>query len=366
MKGKTVLKISLITFLSIVLLVVLTVLSYFIYLYADYSRLDDNLELEIDPVGNSTGPALTDTSYTIMIHNIGYGANEAEYSFFMDGGKYSWAFSEDRLKENIEGIANDIIGVNTDFVMLQEVDVDGTRSYHFNELDYLKSSLGYANYVFAQNYDSPFLFYPLTEPHGSNKAGLLTGTSFNITSSIRKSLPIATSFSKFFDLDRCYSMTRIPVDNGKNLTLINLHLSAYGGNPTIRQQQVQKLSDDMQYELENGNYIIAGGDFNHNLREGNFTDYPDWAQQFPKEDLPYNTTFACEIAETCVNDHDSGRNLDEPYNKNTTFTVLLDGLIVSKNIEVEYYESLDWQYQRSDHDPIFMKFKLKKKSRNFD
>jgi len=300
-----------------------------------------------------------------MIHNIGYGANEQDYSFFMDGGEYSWAKSEDGLKENMKGIANDIIGLDTDFMMLQEVDFDSTRSYHFDELKFLKETLNYDNYVFAQNYDSPYLFYPLTEPHGASKAGLLTGTSFNITESQRKSLPISTGFSKFFDLDRCYSITRIPTQNGMNITLFNIHLSAYGGNPTIREKQVKQLTDDMANEMRVGNYIICGGDFNHNLRRGNFTDYPDWAQQFPWEKLPTNSSYACDVAKSCNITHDSGRNTDIPYTPDKSFTVLLDGLIVSTNIIVEHYEAVDWQYKRSDHDPIYMKFKLKKEPMNF-
>jgi len=363
MKAKKIIRIILRIILVIFLLLFLTVLSYFLYMYIAYYRLDDLLVLNVNNKGNSKGAVTTDTTYSIMTFNIGYGAYEDDYSFFMTGGKYSWAFSKERLKSNMDGMANDIKGVHSDFVMLQEVDVDGTRTYHFDELFFLETQLGYSNYVYAQNYDSPFLFYPFLEPHGSNKAGILTATSFNITESIRRSLPIATNINKFLDLDRCYSISQIPVDNGKNLTLINLHLSAYGGNASIRENQVKLLSQDMEREIEVGNYVIVGGDFNHNLRVGNYTDYPDWAQQFPRDALPTNTTFAFEIAKINNTDHNSARSNSKPYEKDVTFTVLLDGFIVSSNVEVEYNESLDWEFKRSDHDPVYMKFKLKQKNK---
>jgi len=359
MKVNKVVKRILYTILGIIVTLILVVASYFLYIYIDYDRLDDYLQLNVDILSERNGAVALNTPYSIITYNIGYGSNEQDYSFFMDGGTSSWAKSEEGLKTNIKNIADDVKGLHSDFVLLQEVDVDGTRSYHFNELEYLEPTLSYSNYVFAQNYDSPFLFYPITEPHGATKAGLLTGTSFNITDSVRRSLPIATNFNKFFDLDRCYSLSHIPVDNGKNLTLINIHLSAYGGNPSIRESQVAVLSGDIKKELDSGNYVIIGGDFNHNLRVGNYTDYPDWAQPFPRELLPKNTQFGFEVAQLAEIEHDSGRNLDTPYEKGKTLTVLLDGLIVTSNIEVEYYTTIDWQYLRSDHDPVFMRFKLK-------
>ena len=38
--------------------------------------------------------------------------------------------------------------------------------------------------------------------------------AFPITSALRRSLPIETGFTKLLDLDRCYSVSRIPVDGG--------------------------------------------------------------------------------------------------------------------------------------------------------
>ena len=42
---------------------------------------------------------------------------------------------------------------------------------------------------------------------------ILTLTDFEITDSVRRSLPISESFTKIFDLDRCYSISRAKVDS---------------------------------------------------------------------------------------------------------------------------------------------------------
>ena len=82
---------------------------------------------------------------------------------------------------------------------------------------------------------------------------------------MRRSLPIETGIMKLVDLDRCYSVSRVPMENGRELVLYNLHLSAYTSDGTIATEQLQMLCADMLAEYENGNYCVAGGDFNKDL-----------------------------------------------------------------------------------------------------
>ena len=133
-----------------------------------------------------------------------------------------------------------------DFALIQEVDLNSTRSYHVDEYSILKDTIPSYNTVFAQNYDSAFLFYPFTQPHGRTCSGLALFSKYPVTDSLRRSFPISTSFSKFFDLDRCYSISRVPVDNGKELVIFLLHMSAYGNSDAIREAQIRMLSADME------------------------------------------------------------------------------------------------------------------------
>ena len=56
--------------------------------------------------------------------------------------------------------------------------------------------------------------------------------------------------------------------------------------------------------------------------------------------------------------HNTCRNANEPYNEETTYTVTLDGFIVSDNVIVESYRHVDCGYEYSDHDPVVMQFGL--------
>lgn len=168
-----------------------------------------------------------------------------------------------------------------DFILFQEVDFDSTRSYHIDEQEILRVAFPQMAEVDAVNYHSAFLMYPLTQPHGSSNSSMVTFSSVGITGALRRSLPISTGFSKFLDLDRCYTISRVPTENGKELVLFNVHLSAYGGSDEIRAAQMNMLFGDMLAEYQKGNYVVCGGDFNHDftgnstqvLNGGEMTDF---------------------------------------------------------------------------------------------
>lgn len=347
-------------FLLVLLLIAIV---YVAYVMISYKRLPDNLTLSVTP-GTAVKEQLTcGEEYSITTYNIGFGAYTPEYSFFMDGGKYSWAESKESVIASVNGAAAYVKEqIAPDFLFWQEVDVDATRSYHVNQLDLLDEFYEEYDSVYAQNYDSAFLFYPFTQPHGKSRAGMVTLSSYPIESALRRSFPISTSFSKFLDLDRCYSISRIPVDNGKYLCLFNLHMSAYGNSDAIRQGQIQMLCDDMQKEYEAGNYVVCGGDFNHDLKviKDDGGERESWAYPFPREELPEGFAFCIDrfSDEERKAMHNSARNADEPYDPDTTYTVTLDGFIVSDNVQCVSYENVDLQYAYSDHDPVVLKFIL--------
>lgn len=378
-KAKKVIKIT-----GIILLALVIVLAaYIIYLYASYHRISDKQELQVEEISQNTeagNELTTDKQYSALTYNIGFGAYTPDFSFFMDGGKSSWAKSKDSVKETIKGAGELVASKDPDFALVQEIDLDATRSYHVNEYSILKENIPAYNCVFAQNYDSAFLFYPFTQPHGKSKAGLALFSKYPITGSLRRSFPISTSFTKFFDLDRCYSISRVPVDNGKELVIFELHMSAYGNSDAIREGQIRMLSEDMQKEYEAGNYVICGGDFNHDLKAADTqskasdadnntqTDSEDsaepesWAYPFPRSELPEHFSFCLDqLSEDEKNNlWNSARNADMEYVPGETYTVTLDGFIISDNVECTKYENVNTGYSYSDHDPVYMEFQLKK------
>lgn len=367
MVAKRILKIVLIVLLALIVIVG----AYVAYVFLSYHRLPDRVELEVTEYHNGasasavTAGVETGTPYRVVSWNIGFGAYEDDYGFFMDGGTQSWAWSKERLDANLRAIARELFSREADLVLVQEVDFDSTRSYHLDERAYLSREAfpGLVSWeVFAQNYDSPFLFYPLTQPHGASKAGVMTFSRFPIDSALRRSLPIEDSVMKLLDLDRCYSVSRVPGPEGRELVVYNLHLSAYTSDGAIATEQLRLLLGDMQAEYEAGNWCLAGGDFNKDLL-GDSSAYfgksdieYSWAQPIPPE-----TFDGVVIRLVAPLDEDdpvpSCRNADGPYHPEQ-YQLTVDGFLVSPNVTVTASRVVDTQFRYSDHNPVEMEITL--------
>lgn len=349
-------------FLILLAVLLLVVGGYVIYVFASYHRIEDNQVLEVTaPAEPAAETVETGTAYSIMTYNVGFGAYVPEYSFFMDGGTYSWALSKERCEETINGAAALVNQYDPDFLFLEEVDLDATRSYHIDQKALFDQAFPSRYSVCAIDYDSPFLFWPPTQPHGKSLSSIVTYSRYPITSSLRRSLPISTSLSKLIDLDRCYSISRVPVENGKELVLFCVHLSAYGTDAAVRDGQLELLASDMQAEVESGNYVICGGDFNHDLlSEDTGEERETWAYPLDRSKLGDDLTLVVDLLTQEERDTlpPSCRNADMPYEEGVTYVLTVDGFIISDNVELVSYENITTGFTWSDHDPVRMEFRL--------
>ncbi len=347
--------------LSILAVALIVVLLYFTYVFISYHRLDDRIDLEVsNPI---EGSVETGEKYRLVSWNIGFGAYEDDFSFFMDGGTESWAKSPEALEANMQGIATELKDLDGDFYIIQEVDKDATRSYHMDQTVLLSDTFSDYSRVYAENWDSPFLMYPFTQPHGKSVAGIMTFSSQGITSALRRSLPIEDTVMKLVDLDRCYSISRVPGPDGRELVIVNFHLSAYTSDGLIAIEQLKMVLSDMQAEYDKGNWVIAGGDFNKDVLGGGSalfgvtgSDY-NWAQPIPAEvfegyDISLIGPYDAE------NPVPSCRNADSPYWEGQ-YQITVDGFLVSRNVEIVSAEVVDTGFAYSDHNPVFLEFILK-------
>lgn len=353
-------KIAIRTVCAVLAAVILLAVSYLLYVVFSYYRVEDNLSLDI---ADKTGDIVpTNQELSLITYNIGFGAYNDDYSFFMDGGTHSRALSKQAVVDNTNGAVTAVLKENPDFILFQEVDVKGTRSYAVNQTQLIADAIPDFDSVFAQNYDSPYFLYPFNEPIGANRSGIMTFSRFNISASTRKSLPIEQSLYKYLDLDRAYSVSTIDVENGKKLVLYNVHLSAYTSDGSIADEQLKLLCKDMAAEYSKGNYVIAAGDFNKDMlgdsskyfkrTEGEFT----WAKAFDNTLLPDEiTSYSGSNAPSC-------RNADSAYRGDgTDFVLSVDGILASDNVEFKECNTLDLQFAYSDHNPVKFEFILKSK-----
>jgi len=365
---KKVLKLSAIMLASIIGLIALLLIGYVIYLSCTYYRIPDNQVLTVND--NKTSYVELNKEFKITTYNIGFGAYSQDFDFFMDSGqmldgtkvsgKGSRAKNKQTVLDNTHGAIQEIIKLNSDFSFFQEVDTKAHRSHFVNQYDLLQKAFEEHSSSLALNFHSGYLFYPLFAPHGSVNAGIATFSKYNIAESMRRSFPIDEGFfSKFFDLDRCFQINRLNIENSdKQLVLINLHMSAYDEGGIIRAKQLELLNTVLSEEYSKGNYVIAGGDWNHDIADSLTTfetqqKIPEWVHQLTPENLPTGFNFASsKNAPTC-------RSTDRPYEKGVNYSVVLDGFVVSENVQINLINNIDTDFKFSDHNPVQMTFTLK-------
>ena len=346
-------------------MIALIVAAYLGYVYLSYQRIPDMQAWAFDI--ETPKPVPVNTTLTAVTFNIGFGAYIPEYSFFMDGGTESRAFSMQEAVNAVNGSLELVKSLEADFVLLQEVDIDADRSYGVNQVNLVRRKLPEFDTHEAINYDSAYLFYPFTDPIGKSLSSIVTSSRFPLSTFTRRSLPMPTDFTKFLDLDRCYTVAEIPVVNNKKLFVYNVHLIAYGGSTDIATEQVRMLLDDMAQNVANGDYVICGGDFNHDLLDsfarfnGEGLELPGWAHPFPIDLIPDGITLLNTY--TDIEDLDdlvpTSRNADKPYTGPEGHTlVIIDGFLVSDNVKVKRIENVDAQFRYSDHNPVLLRFQL--------
>lgn len=342
----------------VLLILVLALAALVLWLTVTEYKPADVEQLEISGTAAGAEEAALGQELNILSWNIGYAGLGEESDFFMDGGKDSRSADKEKVMEYLSGIRSSLEETKADLAMLQEVDIDSGRTYRIDERDYLSLGLG----VHALNYSCDFVPIPLP-PLGRVHSGIYTTTaSLEICEAQRLSLPCPFSWPvSTANLKRCLLLSYIPIQGSDSrLVIVNLHLEAYDdGEGKIAQTNM--LKSVIEGEYEKGNYVIAGGDFNQ-IFPGGLEVWPNthpenWTPGVLEADmLEEGWSFAYDL------DVPSCRLLNQPYDptdtENTQYYVI-DGFIISPNVELLDVETLDLGFADSDHNPVMLSVMLK-------
>ena len=356
------------TILGILLAFLVIILTYVAYVFGTYYRIDDHEVLEVENPQNEMITA--GEPHTIATYNIGFGAYGPDFDFFMDSGTMldgtpvrghrGTSFSKEHTLRNTNGTISELQALDPEIMFIQEMDTDSTRSQHINQAEMYREAFGDMANTYARNFHSAYLFYPFTDPHGKVNSGIMTLSDYQIESAERRSYPVTTDFMKVTDLDRCFAVNRLPVDNGKELVLINSHMSAYDKGGVIREQQWKMITNVISEEYAKGNYVILGGDFNHVLGETVADIFPSqqqtpgWLAFITSDQVPEG--FSIATADNYM-DVPTCRGADIPWQKGVNYTCIIDGFIVSDNISYSA-RNIETDFAWTDHQPVLMEFTL--------
>ena len=308
--------------------------------------------------GQTSATLRAGESIRVLTFNTGYAGLDKSQDFFMDGGSgVSPTGGRAKVEENLAGILAAIQEANAQIVLLQEVDQSSARTNRIDETAYYQQNIG-LNAAYAVNYQCGFVPFPLP-PIGAVKSGVLTLSAYQPAHAQRQSLPVPFKWPiRVANLKRCLLVERIPVaDSGRELVLINLHLEAYDDGEG-KAAQTSQLLDFIHQEYEKGNYVIAGGDFNQTF-EGVQRFGGSWEGKwtpgvFTEDELPQGVRLVYDPSlPTC-------RSLDRAYtgDRDNHVFYLIDGFLVTDNVQVEDVHTVDLDFAYSDHNPMLMQVTL--------
>lgn len=293
----------------------------------------------------------------LLIWNIGYAGLDATMDFFYDGGE-KMRPSREGVIRNMEGVKSSLLPyMDYDFLLLQEVDQDSKRSYHINEYGEIKDQFAGYSSNFATNYDVGFVPIPLSEPMGKVKSGLMTITKHCPVQVERHAFPGNYRWPmKLFMLDRCFLVNRYHLSNARELLIINTHNSAYDDG-SLRAQQMNYLRDYLLSEYNKGNYVIVGGDWNQ-TPYGVEPELP--YHRFDTVNLTYVEKEYPAAGWTWAYDPDipTNRRVAIPYERDRSLTTIIDCYLLSPNINLEHVETIDLDFEYSDHQPVLLQASL--------
>lgn len=300
-------------------------------------------------------PTLPAGALTVMTWNIGYGGLGAESEFFADGGKEMLPPGKAIVEKNVAGIVSLLNKNAPDAILMQETARASLLTRGVDTLGAVVGALKGRDNAFSAD-----LAARLLPPPFNIRNGLFTSISWGGARRELYELPREPNFI-FGLFKRRYhaQVVRVPVDgDAADWVLIDIHLSAFDEGANVRLAQLREVLKLAEAEYEKGARVVVGGDWNYEFARPDTLSttkekFLFWLHAFPYLELKagWTAAFDPEIP-TC-------RTNERPYARGENFTTIIDGFIVSPNVEVVEVRAIDLDFQYTDHQPVVARFRAR-------
>lgn len=304
------------------------------------------IDLEISgPPGARVSP---EDPITFLSWNVGFAGMSAEVDFIPDGGRHFRASSAEQVGLNSRSILERIHAVHAPVLFLQELSRSSFLTRGVDVLEVFQDSLNQYQSSFTPTTHTGWL--PLA---GSLEIGKATFSTLKMAAGVRRALPTAPDFPSVTIQHFNILETRLPVEGVDwEWVLLNIHLAAFDDGP-LRREQLAEVVALMAEEFQAGNRVVAGGDWNLLLADTDFPYSTDeknlfWVRELPGKVVPAGWQWGVDPSTpTC-------RTLEQPYRPGVNYTCVIDGFLVSPNVEILSTETLNLEFANSDHHPVVM------------
>lgn len=288
-----------------------------------------------------TYPINFDQQIKITSWNYGYASLGAEADFIADGGSRVRPSHRNTVRSNSHAVARHLALIDPDIVLLQEA---APASWATRYVDTLSTILeAFPRY---SSYYSPTVEIQMIV---RLRVGNALISRFSPRKVTKGDLP--SSRTGPFEIRHHLLIARYSLLHDRELVIANAHFAAFDEDATVRLRQLAKVRRFARSEYDRGNYVIVGGDWNLRLTDTTFEHSTSDEFIWWLFDLPRTAEVSCW---RWVVDPKTPtvRLLHEPYVPGRTYTSIIDGFLVSPNIEVISVRTSDLEFQHADHNPV--------------
>jgi endonuclease/exonuclease/phosphatase family metal-dependent hydrolase len=211
-----------------------------------------------------------DSSVVVMTWNIRYGFGRGPW--FGDACGYKVIYSEEEIIKNLQVIAQRINQIKPDILLLQEADINSSRSGYVDQVRWLLDNTDFNYAAYGLQWEAQFV--------PSDGLGRIEETNVILS---RWKLKDAKRFQldrrsdqgaleRYFYERYCMVEATVEIPGFKDLVVLNIHASAFSTDNTKHKNLIE-----FESELDNlsdlGKVFVAGGDMNTIPPGSSKTDY---------------------------------------------------------------------------------------------
>lgn len=291
---------------------------------------------------------------SILNWNLGYAGLGKDSDFVMDGGEMLQPPSRATVEANLAGIQSLITSNKSDIHLFQEISEPDMLTLGVNVLAGVSETLSAYDQFYSSDFRTKFIPTKWALRHG-------LATYTNIATNPVRLIPLTLEPTRLGGIvQRQYHIeaTEFTSAGGAEWIVLNIHLSAFDEGGNVRLKQLDELIEIADDFFKEGKHVIVGGDWNIQLSE---TEFPNttkeeflfWRTKLPRERLkPGWEIIVDEMVPTM-------RSNERPYTKGENFTSIIDGYMVSPNVEAVSVQTLDTNFEFTDHQPVKAEFRAK-------
>lgn len=286
-----------------------------------------------------------DGALSIVTWNIGYAGMGAESDFVMDMGQQERPLSGAIVADNLTKLVAKARSFDADVILFQEMARPSWNTYGTDVLAAFEAGLeGYAS-VFGADILTRYVPPPFRVEMGNAIFSKVAAIMVE-----RRALPLEPNF-QYGVFRKGYRMHILRLAGAREWVLINIHLSAFDDEASVRNQQLQAVLGFAMSEYRQGRYVVVGGDWNLRLAPTEFSHntaekYRFWIYDFPSDRVPAGWRWGVDPT------HPTVRTAHAPYVHGENYRLIVDGFLLSPNVKIEAVETLDLDFAHTDHNPV--------------